>query len=70
MIDQDEFLSKYRENITIVPCSVQNTVSSSLVRRLISENKSAAFLVPHQVLEYIEEHGLYGCVKESQGLKH
>ena len=38
----------------------QLEISSSLVRKLFKENKSAQFLVPDAVLEYINKNQLYG----------
>lgn len=61
-------LAKYASNVTIVPPLVTNTISSTLVRNLISSGKSAAYLVPDEVLYYIEEQKLYGCVPFSQTL--
>jgi nicotinate-nucleotide adenylyltransferase len=36
-------------------------VSSSLVRRRVAERKPIRYLVPERVVDYIEQHGLYGA---------
>jgi nicotinate-nucleotide adenylyltransferase len=39
-------------------------ISSSRIRRLIGDGRSPRFLLPPAVLEYIEEHGLYGAPRQ------
>ncbi|WAA10351.1 nicotinate-nucleotide adenylyltransferase [Fervidibacillus albus] len=35
-------------------------ISSSMIRNLIADGKSVNYLLPEAIIQYIEEHGLYG----------
>ena len=47
------------KNIHIVKDVPKIEISSSLIRRLISENKDASYLVPSKSWKYIEEMNFY-----------
>ncbi|KAF9035073.1 Nucleotidylyl transferase [Hymenopellis radicata] len=52
-------LTRWRHNIHLVPQLIQNDVSSTKVRLSIRRGLSVRYLVPAQVVDYIEQHGLY-----------
>ena len=54
-----EALARWRHNIFIVPQLIQNDVSSTKVRLFLRRGLSVRYLLPAQVIEYIEEHDLY-----------
>jgi nicotinamide mononucleotide adenylyltransferase len=61
--DIDEALSTlqaWRENIFVIQQLVQNDISSTKIRLFLRRDMSIRYLVPEQVVDYIEEHDLYG----------
>jgi nicotinamide mononucleotide adenylyltransferase len=46
-------------NIHLIPQLIQNNVSSTMIRRFLQSGRSVRYLVPNEVLEYIEEENLY-----------
>lgn len=38
---------------------ISNDVSSTKVRQLLKSDMSIDYLIPHEVVKYIKEHGLY-----------
>lgn len=52
-------LQKLQHKITFIKPPVRNDVSSSAVRKLLSENKSIRYLVPDTVVDYISYNHLY-----------
>jgi nicotinamide mononucleotide adenylyltransferase len=52
-------LSKWAENISIIPQTIRNDISSTKVRLFINRDMSIRWLLPDSVREYIEEHRLY-----------
>lgn len=59
-IYESDVLTKYQENILIVTEWVPQDISSTKVRRALRRGESVKYLVQDAVLEYIQEHRLYG----------
>lgn len=57
--DPGSVLSRHRHHIIIVHDHVGNRLSSSKVRSELAAGRSVRYLVPHGVLDYIQQHGLY-----------
>jgi len=53
-------LSKFADNIELVPQRVSNTVSSSGIREHLKNNLSVKYLVPDSVIDYIYQNNVYG----------
>jgi len=53
-------LQQWKENIHVIPQLIQNDVSSTKIRLFLRREMSVRYLVPAPVIQYIEEHGLYG----------
>lgn len=49
-----------QRHITIVTNWVANEVSSSIARRLIGRSLSVKYLLDDSVIDYIQQHELYG----------
>jgi len=54
-----DMFTKYRDHIHAFKPSVENTISSSVVRSLIKKKQSIKYLTPDPVIEYIEKNQLY-----------
>ena len=54
-----EMFKKYRNNIHHFLPAVENTISSTKVRELLANNRSAKYLTPDSVIEYVNKEGLY-----------
>lgn len=52
-------LQGLESTIHFVPQPIVNQESSSMIRMLLSNNRSIRYLVAHEVCEYIERHALY-----------
>lgn len=52
-------LSKWRHNIHLIHQLIQNDVSSTKVRLFLRRGLSVHYLLPADVVQYIEDHGLY-----------
>lgn len=52
-------LARWRHNIHLVHQLIQNDVSSTKVRLFLRRGLSVRYLLPSQVVDYIEENGLY-----------
>ncbi|TQN69348.1 Nicotinamide/nicotinic acid mononucleotide adenylyltransferase 2 [Colletotrichum shisoi] len=52
-------LKEYEDQIYYIPQVVPNDVSSTKIRLLLRRNMSIDYLIPAEVIKYIEEHGLY-----------
>ena len=52
-------LSRWRHNIHLIHQLVQNDVSSTKVRLFLRRGLSVRYLLPSQVVDYIERNGLY-----------
>lgn len=58
VIASNPLLNKYKDNIVTFTPSVQNNVSSTLVRQLLQQGKSVKYLVSDGAVEYIERNEL------------
>ena len=54
-----EMFTKYRSHIHAFKPSVENTISSSVVRKLIGNKQSIKYLTPDSVIDYISKYNLY-----------
>jgi nicotinamide mononucleotide adenylyltransferase len=52
-------LQKWSNNIFVVSQMIQNDVSSTKIRLFLRRGMSVRYLLPSDVIDYIEEHGLY-----------
>ena len=52
-------LARWRHNIHLIHQLIQNDVSSTKVRLFLRRGLSVRYLLPSQVVDYIEENGLY-----------
>ena len=52
-------LSRWRNNIHLIPQLIQNDVSSTKVRLFLRRGLSVRYLLPAAVVDYIEENNLY-----------
>ena len=59
IINNDELLSHYKENICELSSEARNDISSTLVRSQIKKGKSIKYMLPDEVYEYIEKNNLY-----------
>ncbi|KAI9666137.1 MAG: hypothetical protein M1821_004072 [Bathelium mastoideum] len=53
-------LQQWKDNIHVIPQLIQNDISSTKVRLFLKREMSVQYLIPHPVVRYIEENGLYG----------
>lgn len=58
-------LQPWRDNIWVIQQLVQNDISSTKIRLFRRRDMSIRYLVPEPVVQYIEEHDLYG--EDGQG---
>lgn len=54
-----ESLTPWKDNIYLVRQTIQNDVSSTKVRLFLKRGMSVRYLLPEQVVDYIEANGLY-----------
>lgn len=59
IISQDELLSKNKESIITAKIQITSNLSSTYVRNNLKIGKSINYLVPEEVIKYIEKHKLY-----------
>jgi nicotinamide mononucleotide adenylyltransferase len=52
-------LARWRDNIHLISQLIQNDVSSTKVRLFLRRGMSVRYLLPADVVDYIEEFGLY-----------
>lgn len=52
-------LQAWKDNIWVIQQLVQNDISSTKIRLFRRRDMSIRYLVPEQVVHYIEEHNLY-----------
>lgn len=52
-------LERWKGDIHVIPQTIQNDVSSTKIRQFRRDGLSIRYLVPDEVLKYIEEQGLY-----------
>ena len=67
--DAKALLQRWKGEIHVIPQTIQNDVSSTKVRQFRRRGLSIRYLVPDEVLEYIEERGLYTGEDDSPGPK-
>jgi len=60
LIFHHDVLYQARHNIISIPQHIENNISSSAVRLLVSRGLSIKYLVPDLVIAYIERNSLYG----------
>lgn len=65
-IHQSDLLWKYRKNIHVVPEWVTNEISATHVRRALRRGQSVRYLLPDDVVQYIQEHQLYNSDTEQK----
>ena len=53
-------LQQWKENIYVIQQLIQNDVSSTKIRLFLKRDMSVSYLVPAPVIDYINEHNLYG----------
>lgn len=59
IISQSKLLSTYRSSIIEFHSKIKIYLSSSMVRNLIKERKSVRYLLPDEIINYIEKNNLY-----------
>lgn len=59
IIEKNELLSCYKENITKLSEEIRSNYSSTYIRSQIKKNKSIRYLMPDEVYEYIKRNNLY-----------
>ena len=59
IINESEFLTKYKDNFVRAKENITSNVSSTYVRKKIREGKSVRYLVPDEVFYYIDNNKLY-----------
>lgn len=52
-------LQPWKENINVVHQPIHNDVSSTKIRQFLRKEMSVRYLIPEEVIQYIERHGLY-----------
>eukprot|EP00066_Takifugu_rubripes_P031019 XP_011620285.1 PREDICTED: nicotinamide mononucleotide adenylyltransferase 1 [Takifugu rubripes] len=65
-IHQSDLLWKYRKNIHVVPEWVTNEISATHVRQALRRGQSVRYLLPDDVVQYIQEHQLYNSDTEQK----
>lgn len=63
-IHQSDMLWKYRKNIHVVHEWVTNEISATHVRRALRRGRSVRYLLPDEVVHYIQEHNLFSAESE------
>ena len=59
IIQANEILKRHEENIVVVKELIRNDVSSTKVRDAVNRGHSIKYLVPDEVVDYIERNSLY-----------
>lgn len=59
IIENDKLLKCHKENFLKVNSEIKSNCSSTYVRKQIKNNKSIRYLLPDEVLDYIEKNNLY-----------
>ena len=59
IIDNDEWLSKYKTSFFKIRENIRSNISSTFVREKIKRGKSIRYFTPDEVYFYIKENGLY-----------
>ncbi len=59
IIENDDFLQKYKGNIVKANCDIFTNLNSTFIRKKLLEGKNVSYLIPDAVYEYIKENNLY-----------
>jgi nicotinamide mononucleotide adenylyltransferase len=59
IIEKTPLLSAAKDHIVIIPQRIENTISSTEVRRNLQNNATIKYLTPDPVIDYISTHSLY-----------
>ena len=59
MVQATDKLARWKANIYTIPQMIQNDVSSTKIRLLLRRGHSVLYLLPTEVIDYIEANGLY-----------
>ena len=59
IINQNELLKMYKENINKLDEKIKSNISSSYIRSQIKKQKSTKYILPDEIFEYINENNLY-----------
>lgn len=59
IIENDEFLKKYKNSFIKLKENIRSNISSTFVREKLKRNKSIRYLTPDEVYYYIKENNLY-----------
>lgn len=59
IMNNDEFLIKYKNSFILLKETIKTNLSSTLVRKNLKEGKSIKYLIPDEVLQYIKNNNLY-----------
>ncbi len=59
IIEQNELLKSYRENIRKLEEGIRSNFSSTYIRTQIKKQKSVRYLMPDEVYNYIKTNNLY-----------
>ncbi|XP_068453598.1 nicotinamide/nicotinic acid mononucleotide adenylyltransferase 1 [Clinocottus analis] len=65
-IHKSDMLWKYRKNIHVVHEWVTNEISATHVRQSLRRGRSVRYLLPDNVVNYTQEHGLYSAESEQK----
>jgi len=59
IIENDTFLSKYKNSILNANCDIYTNLNSSFIRQKLSQQKNVSYFVPKEIYEYIIKNRLY-----------
>ncbi len=59
IMEQDEILKRYQNNLIVLHEGIRSNYSSTYVRHQLRVGKSVRYLLPEEVYEYIEKKNLY-----------
>lgn len=59
IIEKDELLNCYKENIEVLSQDIRSNFSSTYVRSQIKKQKNVRYLMPDEIYEYIKKNNLY-----------
>ena len=59
IINNDEFLIKYKNSFILLKETIRTDLSSTYARKNLKEGKSIKYLIPDEVLKYIKDNNLY-----------
>jgi len=59
IIEKSSLLLKYKQNFIKLNQEIRSNCSSTYIRKQLNNEKSVKYIVPDEVIEYIEKHKLY-----------